>query len=727
MRCGNARVDFEHASRRRFVGDRRRAERHACRARSRVRIVSGIAQRDLRVICRRKRGKIRERDVRVPVEIELHDVRSRAEKCGNIARVCRAVFQHTAVENDGCRSRECAVGFERKRSRAFERKRGIRQRSRAGKAKRAALLHRCALRENVPARVGEIQRAAERNDERGVRSREPALARNFKKRISREHGSDFVLRAQRDTFGARRGIARSDSGVAENHGIPRRKRDVAGFFRIPVRARRVPRGVAVLVLPDETPVRIDGEHERAVFEFERKTIGGIIRERVCSVGQRACGVAGEQGVGPFRERSRRIQFDENIERVRRERSRRKRASRRARSEIVVQIERGRSGRFRAGVRIGRCRSRADDGVERERFCALERKFERIRKRDFRRGRDSARRRAFEQRELRSRARRNRSRECVCGVPAERDVRARRDGCRRSRGAGDSALQAQHASAVRRERCRRSRERDASRKARRVLRGKNFRTVRERKCVPVSVDDIASGASGIVKLQTQSRVERNRAAAERRRSRVLIRAAAHAQGESAGAVCVLNFQISVIARRVRFERKPAIAGNRQRPFGAAENRAVNRAVLAVPVIPRSDGRVRRERDVPVDRRAAIHRERAELFPAVYGETRVLTVAAPSVLSRETAPVEDKIRVSADEIRVRAVVGIRHAHLRTGRNFDGRVLQRIKIAGAVEIFPDKQARVALDSDRAVERFRLRKQNGRNFGFVFCHLLSKQIING
>ena len=68
-----------------------------------------------------------------------------------------------------------------------------------------------------------------------------------------------------------------------------------------------------------------------------------------------------------------------------------------------------------------------------------------------------------------------------------------------------------------------------------------------------------------------------------------------------------------------------------------------------------------------------------------------------------------------------MGIRHAHLRTGRNFDGRVLQRIKIAGAVEIFPDKQARVALDSDRAVERFRLRKQNGRNFGQVM--ILNKE----
>ena len=72
-----------------------------------------------------------------------------------------------------------------------------------------------------------------------------------------------------------------------------------------------------------------------------------------------------------------------------------------------------------------------------------------------------------------------------------------------------------------------------------------------------------------------------------------------------------------------------------------------------------------------------------------------------------------------------MGIRHAHLRTGRNFDGRVFQRIKIAGAVEIFPDEQARVALDSDRAVERFRLRKQNGRHLGIVF-YLPSHQVIN-
>ncbi len=215
------------------------------------------------------------------------------------------------------------------------------------------------------------------------------------------------------------------------------------------------------------------------------------------------------------------------------------------------------------------------------------------------------------------------------------------------------------------------------------------------------------------MQAQSRVERNRAAAERRRSRAPVSAAAHAQREAVGAVRVLNFQISVIARRVRFERKPAIAGNRQRPFGTAENRAVNRAVLAVPVIPRSNGRIRRERDVPVNRRAAIHRKRTELFPDVHGKTRVAIVAATAVLSRETAPVENKIRVSADEIRVRGVDVIRHAHLRTGRDFDGRVFQRVKIADAVEIFPDEQTRVALDSDRAVERFRLRKQNCRNFG--------------
>ncbi len=352
MRCGNAGADFDRASRRRFVGVRRRAERDARR------VVGGIAQREPRVFRFGKRGKIRERDARVPVEVEVHDVRSRAEKRGNVARVRSAVFQRAAVENDGRRSRERACGFERKRSRAFERNRGIRQRSRGGQAKRAALLHRSALRENVSARVCEIQRAVGSNDERSGVAGESARSRNFIKRFFREHRADFGAFAQHDLFGRCRRVVRRDAGFVENHGIARRERDVAGFFRIPVNAG--PRAVPVLMFPNETPVRIDGEHERAAFEFERKAVAGIVRERVISLGKRVHGVAGEQCVVAFLERSVGIEIDENFERVRRERSRRKRASRRSRCEIVVQGERGRGGRFRAGVRVGRRRSRADD-------------------------------------------------------------------------------------------------------------------------------------------------------------------------------------------------------------------------------------------------------------------------------------------------------------------------------------------------------------------------------